>query len=163
MLNNFFANQNFEWKKKIGSLCTDEAPAMLGKISGFATLVQKEAPQVSVTPCFLHRYALASKTLPENLRQDLSDNVKAINLIRARALNHQIFKKLCQEMGAEHEVLFFPTEVRWLSRGQVIKHLLELRKEVSIFLKSKNLEYSNLFDNKEFLLALSYLADSFLI
>ena len=67
MLNNFSANQNFEWKKKIGSLCTDGAPAMLGKTSGFPALVKKEAPQVNVTHCFLHRYALASKTLPENL------------------------------------------------------------------------------------------------
>ena len=104
MLNNFFADQNFEWKKKIGSLCTDGAPAMLGKTSGFATLVKKEAPQVSITHCFLHRFALASRSLPENLRQVLSDSVKIVNLIRARALNHRIFKTLCQEMGAEHEV-----------------------------------------------------------
>ena len=69
MLNNFLANQNFEWKKKVKSLCTDGAPAMLGKTSGFATLVKKEAPQASVTHCFLHGYALESKTLSENLRQ----------------------------------------------------------------------------------------------
>ena len=56
MLNDFSANQNFEWKKKIGSLCTDGAPAMLGKTSKFAALVKKEAPQVNVTHCFLHRY-----------------------------------------------------------------------------------------------------------
>jgi len=136
---------------------------MLGKASGFATLVQKEAPHVSVTHCFLHRYALASNTLPENLKQVLFDSVKIINLIRARALNHRIFKKLCQEMGAEHEVLLYHTEVRWLSRGQVLKRLFELRKEVSVFLKDKNIEYSSLFDNEEFLLALAYLADIFLI
>ena len=73
---------------------------MLGKTSGFAALVKKEAPQVNVTHCFLHGYALASRTLPENLRQVLSDSVKIVNLIRVRALNHRIFKKLCQEMGA---------------------------------------------------------------
>ena len=48
---------------------------MLGKTSKFATLVQKEAPQVSDTHCFLYRYALASKTLPKNLRQVLSDSL----------------------------------------------------------------------------------------
>ena len=149
MLNNFSDNQNFEWKKKIESLCTDGVPAMLGKTSGFAALVKKEAPQVNVTHCFLHRYALASKTLPEHLRQVLSDSVKIVNLIRVRALNHRIFKKLCQETGAEHEVLLYHTEVRWLSRGQVLKHLFELRKEVSAFLKNKNLKYSNWFDNEK--------------
>jgi len=39
MVNNFFAKQDFfNWKKNIGrnigSLCTDGAPAMLGKTSG---------------------------------------------------------------------------------------------------------------------------------
>ena len=91
MLNNFFSNQNFKWKKKIGSLCTNRAPAMISKTFGFATLVQKEAPQVSVTHCFLHHYELASKTFPENLRQVLSDSGKIINLITARVLNHRIF------------------------------------------------------------------------
>ena len=161
MLNNFLANQNFEWKKKIESLCTDRAPAMLGKTSGFAALVKKEPPQVNVTHCSLHRYALASKTLPENLPQVLSDSVKIVNLIRVRALNHQIFKRLCQEMGAEHEVLLYHTEIRWLSRGQVLKRLFELQKEVSAFLKNKNLKYSNWFDNEKFFLDLVYLVDIF--
>ena len=130
-------------------MCTDGAPAILGNTSGFAIWVKKEAPQVSVTHCFLHRYALASKSLPKNLRQVLSDSVKIVNLIRVRALNCRIFKKLRQEMGAEHEVLLYHKEVRWLSRGQILKRLFELRKEVSTFLKNKNLEYSSRFDNEE--------------
>ena len=107
---------------------------MLGKTFGFATLVKREA-QVSVTHCFLHPYTLASKTLSENLRQVLSDSVKIVHLIRAPTLNHRIFKKLCQEMGAEYVVFLYHTEVCWLSRGQVLKRLFVLRKEV---LFSKN-------------------------
>ena len=49
---------------------------MFGKTSGFATLVKKEAPQIIVTHCFLHRHALASKTLPSNLQEILSISVK---------------------------------------------------------------------------------------
>ncbi|KAI6659596.1 Protein ZBED8-like [Oopsacas minuta] len=64
----FFAMRNFDWKKNLGSLCTDGAPTMLGNRSGFAALVKKEAPNVTVTQCFLHRHALASKTLPIFLR-----------------------------------------------------------------------------------------------
>ena len=64
-------------------------------------------------------------------------------------------------MGAEHEVLLYHTEVCWLLRGQVLKRLFELRKEVSTFLEYKNLEFSNRFDNEKFLLGLAYLADIF--
>lgn len=133
IVDRFFANQNFDWKKNLGSLCTDGAPAMLGNTSGFAALVKKEAPQVIVTNCFLHRHGLASKTLPEILKEVLFTSVKIVNFIRARAVNHRIFKRFCQEMGAEYEVLLYHTEVRWLSRGQIMKRLVELRAEVSLF------------------------------
>lgn len=36
-------------------------------------------------------------------------------------------------MEAEHEVLFYYTEVRWLSKGQVMKRLYELQDEISNF------------------------------
>lgn len=63
MIKSFFTEQNVDWKTKLGSICTDGAPAMLGNTSGFATLVKKEIPQVIITHCFLHRQALASRTL----------------------------------------------------------------------------------------------------
>jgi len=106
---------------------------MLGKNAAFATVVKKEAPHIIVTDRFLHRHALASKTLSSTLQEILSTSVKVVNFIRARALNHRIFKKLCQEMGAQHEVLLYHTEIRWLSRGHDLKRLMELRKEVSFF------------------------------
>ncbi|XP_042208670.1 protein ZBED8-like [Homarus americanus] len=137
MVNSFFAKQNFDWKKNLGTLCTDGAPAMLGNTSGFAALVKKEAPQVIVTHCFLHRHALASKILPAILKEVLSTGVKVVNFIRARAVNHRVFKRFCQEMGAEYEVLLYHTEVRWLSRGQILKCLIELRAEVSLLFERK--------------------------
>ena len=80
-VNNFFVKQNFDWKKKIGSICTDGAPAMLGNKSGFAALVKKEASNVTVSHCMLHRHALAAKSLPLILKEILSYCVKMINFI----------------------------------------------------------------------------------
>ena len=63
MVNNFFAKQDFNWKRNIGSLCTDRASAMLWKTSASASLVKKEASHIIVTHCFLHRHALTPKIL----------------------------------------------------------------------------------------------------
>ena len=94
MVNNFSAKQDFNWKRNICSLCTDRAPAVLGKTSGFASLIKQEAPHIIVTHCFLHRHAVASKTLSSTLKEILY-TVKVVNFVRARALNHRIFKMLC--------------------------------------------------------------------
>ena len=95
IVNNFFAQQNFNWKRNIGSLCTDGAPAMLGKTSGFASVAKKEVPHIVVTHCFMHQHALASKTLSSTSREISITSVNIVNFVRARALNHRIFKKFC--------------------------------------------------------------------
>jgi hypothetical protein len=94
ILNDFFSKHDFDWKQKLHSLCTDGAPAMLGNKSGFAHLVKKEAPNVIVTHCFLHRHALAIKTLKTSLKEVLSMVIKTVNFIISRALNHRLFKTL---------------------------------------------------------------------
>ncbi|KAL0879709.1 hypothetical protein ABMA27_003424 [Loxostege sticticalis] len=161
MIKIFFIEQNVDWKTKIGSICTDGAPAMLGNTSGFAAMIKKEIPHVIITHCVLHRHALASRTMPTFLKEVMSTCVKIINFIRARALNHRLFKRLCQEMGSEHEVLLYYTEVRWLSRGQVLKRLFELRAEVLFFLKDKGNSLYEYLESEDFVQGLAYLADIF--
>lgn len=161
IIKRFFIEHNVDWKTKLGSICTDGAPAMLGKSSGFAALVKKEIPHVIITHCFLHRHALASRTLPTFLKEVMSTCVKIINFIRARALNHRLFKRLCQEMGSQHEVLLYYTEVRWLSRGQVLKRLFELRVEVLLFLQDKGNSLYEYLESEDFVQGLAYLADIF--
>lgn len=80
---------------------------------------------------------------------------------RTRALNHRLFKKICQETISEHEVLLYYTEVRWLSRGQVLKRLFELRVEDSIFLKKKESALYKILETENILQGLAYLSDIF--
>ena len=59
----------FEKKELSWSALTDGAPAMLGSKSGFATLVKKKNPDITIIIySMIHREALASKTLPINMK-----------------------------------------------------------------------------------------------
>ena len=134
-----------------GSICTDGAPAMLGNRSGFAALMKKEVPNIIVTHCILHRHALVSKCLPAELKNVMSIVVRSVNFI----LNHRLFQAFCQEIGSEHSVLLFYTEVRWLSR------VMELHEEIAQFLQEKSNELADNFKPQQFILSLAYLADMF--
>ena len=124
---------------------------MLGNKSGFAALVKKEAPNVTVTHCMLHRHAFAAKGLPLTLKEVLSYCVKMVNFMRSRSIIHRVFKALCRELGSDHEVLLCHLEVRWLSRGEILKQLQELKQEVSLFVKSKNSPLAEKIESESFL------------
>ena len=113
----FFLNHEM-FLDMVGSLCTDGAPTMLGNKSGFGSRVKKEDPHIKVTHCMLHPHALAAKSLPEKLKNLLSIAVRAVNYIRENALNHHLFKAFCNKVGAKNSVLFYHTEVRWLSQAE---------------------------------------------
>lgn len=157
----FFEKHGITWMM-VGSVCTDGAPAMLGARSGFVALVKQRAPHhVIVTHCVLHRHALASKTLPRTLHNVMDIIVKVVNFIRGRALNHRVFKAFCEEVGSEHQVLLFHTNVRWLSRGRVTTRVFELRQEIAEFLRHQECELASHFDDDDFIVHLAYLADTF--
>ena len=70
-------------------------------------------------------------------------------------------KAFCEEVGAEHTVLLFHTEVRWLSRGRVLDRVVNLSNEIAVFLRDTGHKAADKFENEEFLFMLCYLADIF--
>ena len=156
---NFFAKHDLHIQI-IGSVCTDGAPAILGNKPGFFALMKQEIPHLQGTHCFLHRHALASKTLPPKLNNVLDISVKTINWIRGRALNHRLFKSLCQDFGSEHSVLLFHTEVSRLSRGRALTRFFELR-EVKGLLKERDYDLRKEMESKEFYQMQAYWSDIF--
>ena len=102
---------------------------MLGSRSDFQKKVKELAPETKGTHCFIHRYALASKTLPTALNNVLDLVVKIVNFSKAGSLNTRQFKELFKDMNATHETLLFRTAVRWLSKG-----IYEMKDEIKIIL-----------------------------
>ena len=73
----------------IGSVCTDGAHVMLEHKSRFFALMKQEIPHLQGIHCFLHRHALATKTLSLSLKNVLNICVKTINWIRGCVVNHR--------------------------------------------------------------------------
>ena len=160
IVNHFMEENDIEWAK-LGSLCKDGAPAMKGKRSGFVELVKEKCPDVIVTHSVLHRHALATKTLIKEFGDVMAIVVATVNFIRARALNYRLFQVFCEDIGDAYTHLLYYTEVRWLSQGQVLNCVLQLRQEIEIFLREKGNDLADYFGDSIFVARLAYISDIF--
>ena len=115
-VNHFFNENEIPWKN-LCAVCTDGAPAMLGSKSRFQALVQRKAPNLIFPHCFIHREALACKTLPCGLQEVLNVTIKVVNFVKSSATYTRLFRKLSEDMESDHKNLLYYTKVRWLSKG----------------------------------------------
>ena len=74
-------------------------------------------------------------------------NGNALLPYKKSALNTRLLKALCDEMGSDHQNRLFRSEVRWLSRDEVLKRLYGLQKEVELFLIEKKSDLSHYFQD----------------
>ncbi|KAM4725665.1 protein FAM200C-like [Anableps anableps] len=160
LVDDFFRDNNLSWDM-VSAVCTDGAPVMLGRKSGFGALVKADAPHIIVTHCILHRHALATKTLPPKMAEVLKAVVECVNYVRNSAVRHRIFSELCKEMGSEFEVLLYHSNVWWLSRGQVLNGVFAMCVELALFLQEQQHRHADCFKNPEFTVILAYMADIF--
>ena len=137
MVNSFFKQYGLKWENLRGCT-TDGAPAMLGRKSGFRARVMEIAPHVKFLHCMILRFELSCKVLPAEFFDVLSLVIKMVNNVKGSALNSRSFQILCEDLGADHSVLLFYSNVRWLSRGNVTKRVYELRKELLGFFQQSN-------------------------
>ena len=129
---------------------------MSGRFGGLRTLVQGVAVNAKWTHCLIQREALASKQLSGDLNGVLKTVVKTVNFIKAKPLKARLFRRLCDELGAEHNNLLFYCNARWLSKGEVLPRVYELRNKISIFLKEENHALGTTFEDEVFLVQLAY-------
>nr|XP_023652433.1 general transcription factor II-I repeat domain-containing protein 2-like [Paramormyrops kingsleyae] len=149
-----------DWSRAV-SVATDGAPSMVGKKAGVVTKlkekIQKENPTQKFWNfhCILHQEALCSKTL--KMDNIMSVVIKTVNFIRAKGLNHRQFEAFLSNKNIPRS-LPYHTEVRWLSRGAVLKRFFELRSEISQFMKDKGKPVTEL-DDPEWVRDLTFMVD----
>ena len=90
VLYNFFKQNEIDRKKLIGCT-TDGAPSMLGRKSGFTTSVRTVSSNATITHCFIHRFALCAKMLPEKMLLCLKRVIKLVNFVKTSTVNTRLF------------------------------------------------------------------------
>lgn len=109
----------------------------------------------------IHRQALMVKYLEPTLEAVMHDVIKIVNFIKGHALNTRLFRELCQDGEAEYTDLLYYTEVRWLSRGNVLNRVWTLKTEVEICMVDQKNILAYKFKNSSWVAYLAYLADIF--
>lgn len=157
-----FTSFGLPWSKLIG-VCTDGAPSMVGLRKGFIGILNEKATELNVQKddlivlhCIIHQQNLCSKSI--RLQNVMNVVVKTINFIRSRGLNHRQFKAFLDEISAEYNDVTYYCEVRWLSKGKMLKRFYELRNEIADFMKIKDKPLSELSDPK-WICDLAFLVD----
>lgn len=137
------------WNKLVG-LTTDGAPAMCGARNGLVAKVRERmghtGEELTAYHCIIHQEALCGKVL--GMEHVMTVVTKTVNFIRARGLNHRQFRALLEEEDSVHQDVPYHTEVRWLSRGKVLRRFYETRMEIAHFMDSKGRAIAELEDEK---------------
>lgn len=111
--------------------------------------------EVIALHCIIHQQALCSKCLNFD---NVMSVVKCINHIRSWALKRWEFCTFFEEIESEYEDVLYFTRVRWLSRGNVLKRVFELKTEVKAFVEKDGMAVPVLSDQK-WLMDLAFLVD----
>ena len=87
--------------------------------------------------------------------------VAIVNFVKASALNCRLFEEMCIGFGSEYKHILIYSNVRWLSRGKVLRRTVDLRTELEIFLNEKKHRLATKFEDKSWMLKVCYLNDIF--
>ena len=109
----------------------------------------------------MHRFALCAKIMPPELLSRVNRIIKIVNFIKASGLNTRLLARLCEDHSFDYKCLFYHTEVRWLSRGNMMRRVFELREELFVLFREKNSNFKNDLESEEFILRLACLPNIF--
>jgi hypothetical protein len=109
----------------------------------------------------IHRESLTTKELCPELNEVLNVVIKSVNYIKIRPLKSRLFVQICEEIGAQYKSLLSYCNSHWLSRGNVVARVYDLREELALFSEEENQVTAEYFRSETFLLKSAYLSDIF--
>ena len=110
LIKNFLGKHDISIKK-FGYVCTAGAGLYLIANRDSWHCKKNVNQNLIIIRCILIRYALTSKIMPDNLKEEMDPVVHVVNFIRGRATNQKLFKCLCEEMEAEYTALLFHPDI----------------------------------------------------
>ena len=108
----------------------------------------------------IHREALVAKSLPKDLQAVMIQVSQVVNFIKSRPLRNRLFQ-LCKAMDSEYQCLLYHTEVRWLSKGKVLKRLIQLKTQALSLMETQNKDFGFSFHDESWWLKVLFLSDLF--
>jgi hypothetical protein len=127
------------WEKLV-SVTTDGGRNMSGQNKGLVGRIKTKLAEIGCDMplffhCIVHQEASCCKVLAWKEVMDIV--ISIVNYIRKNGLTHRQFQQFLSDMEADQRDVLYYSEVRWLSRGAVLKRFFDLRKEINTFLIEK--------------------------
>lgn len=150
----------------IVSVVTDGAPAMISEKEGLVGRMKQINSSIIPYHCIIHNTVLCAK-LSKDFVPLLTEITKLVNFLRSKsALTHRNLKKILNDLDSEFTDVLLYNNVRWLSKGQLLKRVWDLRKEIALFLEvmdtsGKRDHFLNILQDPYQLARLAFLVDIF--
>ncbi|XP_031521317.1 general transcription factor II-I repeat domain-containing protein 2B isoform X4 [Papio anubis] len=129
-----------DWSKLV-SVASTGTPAMVDANNGLVTKLKSrvatfcKGAELKSLCCIIHPESLCAQKLKMDHVMDVV--VNSVNWICSRGLNHSEFTTLLYELDSQYGSLLYYTEIKWLSRGLVLKRFFESLEEIDSFMSSR--------------------------
>ncbi|XP_045848718.1 general transcription factor II-I repeat domain-containing protein 2 isoform X1 [Meles meles] len=131
---------NIDWAKLV-SVASTGTPAMVDVNDGLVTKLKSKVATVCKDSdlksvcCIIHPESLCAQKL--KMDHVMSVVVNSVNWICSRGLNRSEFTTLLYELDSQYGSLLYYTEIKWLSRGLVLKRFFDSLEEIDSFMSSR--------------------------
>ncbi|XP_078503445.1 zinc finger BED domain-containing protein 5-like [Lissotriton helveticus] len=160
VVDDFMQQNQIDWERCVG-VCTDGGRSMAGCYQGLQAHIRSKVPNAVWTHCIINREALVAGNLSEELHGVLKIVIKVVNYLKTRPIKAPFFAELCEDMGADHSCLLFYSSSRWLSLGNSLLRVYELRNEIYSYLHDDEHCFADKFIDADFLIQMAFLSDLF--